>query len=152
MCLATYLEKLKVPLTFCSAKWSRYSQWSNMAIFHLTPYILPHFPWYGRPLYPLAVVLWPPDLTHKILFHPPPSFLPALYPPFFSLPESVWGQQLMDGPLGGVARRVRSAFWNFSELQQRWRETNWIKIGRDLGHERNEGEKTCCGQRHWRKY
>lgn len=149
MCLATYLERLKAPLTFCSADIPSGATW-------------PFFTWLPtyylisrgkeRPLYPLAVVLWPPDLTHKILFHPPPSFLPALYPPFFSLPESVWGQQLMDGPLGGVARRVRSAFWNFSELQQRWRETNWIKIGRDLGHERNEGEKTCCGQRHWRKY
>lgn len=102
--------------------------------------ILPHFPWYGRPLYPLALPLWPPDLTHKILFHPPPSSLPVLYPPFLPSPNpcgaSSWWMAPQERLREGLAL-LSGTFQSHSKDGERQIESGLAEI---LEHERNEGK------------
>lgn len=146
VCVVLHLEKVNAPLTSWSAEWGGEAvPVGRHGHFSPDSNILPHFPWYRRPLSPLALPLWPPDLTRKTLCHPPhPSFQLFIRP--FLLPQSIWGQQLMDGPSGEGCRKGQVCFLELCRgTARRWRETNWGKIGTDLRKERNEG-KTCWGK------
>lgn len=109
--------------------------WSN---------ILPNFPWYRCPLFPLALLPCPLVLTRKTLHHPPPSLLAAFYPapcpPSICLGPAADGWPLRRGSQEGSG--LLSGTFQ-SPTVGRWRETNWGKIGTDLRKE--EWRKNMLG-------